>query len=439
MEVLLAFSLVTNSRKLMSMAQSPDDIHSVHGIRALNAIMLLMSHKSMALFFHPYINRTTMTEALGKPWTVIARAASLYTDPFIMMSGLLTTYSLLRHLSRDQSINIKNEYISRVLRLVPTLGALILFCTFVLPILGSGPQWNLVVRHHAEVCKTSWWRNLLFIHNYFGFKNMCLTHTHHIGIDTQLFALSPLLVWGIWKWPKPGLFALFLLAAASTGLRFYATYVRQLNLFVYFGNPVSQMFETADYSYILPSHRFTVYAMGVSLGYGLWHWGKEFKLKTSQLTLGWFIAICMLYQSMVSPAKMGDRAYIYNRLDAANYAAFAPITWCLFFTWIIFTSHTGNGGFLSKLLSWRGFQVFTRISYSFYLTQFPVFFYNVGQVRTAEYYSILQLINIKELIVIILASATLTLTFEMPFIAIKSVFIKRRPQTRIDIAPLKTE
>lgn len=57
-------------------------------------------------------------------------------------------------------------------RLMPTLGALILFCTFVMPILGSGPQWNLVVRHHAEVCKTSWWRNLLFIHNYFGFKNM---------------------------------------------------------------------------------------------------------------------------------------------------------------------------------------------------------------------------------------------------------------------------
>lgn len=52
----------------------------------------------------------------------------------------------------------------------------------------------------------------------------------------------------------------------------------------------------------------------------------------------------MLYQSIVSPAKMGDRSYIYNRVDAANYAAFAPITWCLFFGWIIFTSHTGNGG-----------------------------------------------------------------------------------------------
>lgn len=62
MEVLLAFSLLSNSRRLLSLTQSPDDIHSVHGIRALNAFMLLMSHKSMMLFYNPYINRTAMVE-----------------------------------------------------------------------------------------------------------------------------------------------------------------------------------------------------------------------------------------------------------------------------------------------------------------------------------------------------------------------------------------
>lgn len=40
------------------------------------------------------------------------------------------------------------------------------------------------------------------------------------------------------------------------------------------------MFDTADYSYILPTHRLTVYVMGIALGYGLHHWGRDFKLKT---------------------------------------------------------------------------------------------------------------------------------------------------------------
>lgn len=61
-KVLHSFSLKRNIRQLLSVNASPEDIRSVHGIRALNALMLLVSHKSMAMFFNPYSNRTTMTE-----------------------------------------------------------------------------------------------------------------------------------------------------------------------------------------------------------------------------------------------------------------------------------------------------------------------------------------------------------------------------------------
>lgn len=89
-----------------------------------------------------------------------------------MFSGMLTAYSCLGRLKRGKSINILEEYVSRLLRIVPPLAAIIMFCTFVQPWTGSGPQWNLVVTHHSDICKKYWWRNLLFIHNYFGFKNM---------------------------------------------------------------------------------------------------------------------------------------------------------------------------------------------------------------------------------------------------------------------------
>lgn len=113
---------------------------------------------------------------LGKPWTVIGRAASLYTDPFIMLSGTLTAYSMFGKLQRTNKISISDEYLSRLFRIIPSLAVLILFCTFILPYLNTGPLWNLVVTHHAEICKQHWWRNLLFIHNYFGFKDMVSTY-----------------------------------------------------------------------------------------------------------------------------------------------------------------------------------------------------------------------------------------------------------------------
>lgn len=61
-------------------------------------------------------NDDFLTQFLGKPWTVLGRAASLYTDPFIMLSGLLTTYSFVGRLKRNGALDIKNEYLSRMLR-----------------------------------------------------------------------------------------------------------------------------------------------------------------------------------------------------------------------------------------------------------------------------------------------------------------------------------
>lgn len=100
---------------------------------------------------------------------------------------------------------------------------------------GSGPQWNLVVGHHATICKRNWWRNLLFIHNYFGFSEMCLTHTHHLGIDTELFAVGPLMILALWKWPKKGLYALLCICVLGTAGRYYTTVTNELSNYIYFG------------------------------------------------------------------------------------------------------------------------------------------------------------------------------------------------------------
>ncbi|EDW06368.2 nose resistant to fluoxetine protein 6 [Drosophila mojavensis] len=421
-----AFSLDKNLRWLFSTNSSPGDIEAVHGIRFLNAMMLIFSHKSMAMFFNPYNNRTAMSESLGQPWTVIGRAASLYTDPFLLFSGMLTSYSLFGRLMKQQPIRLKNEYISRLMRIVPPLAALILFCTYVLPLWGSGPQWNLVVGHHADICKQHWWRNLLFIHNYFGFSEMCLTHTHHLGIDTELFAVAPLFIFVLWRWPRRGLLALLFLCTIGTAARYYTTIVNQLSNYIYFGTNIQRLFRTADYMYSFPPHRSTVYIMGILLGYALRKY-QGVQLSRLQLRLGWLAATVCVLASLLGPAPMGHISYVYNSTHAAIYAAFAPIAWCLFFSWIVFVSHNGYKNKLTRLFSWRGFQVSTKLSYAIYLTQFPVFFFNVGRRRHIHhYYNFVSIIlDTNEFISIFLASVALTVLFDAPFQNLKKLLIKR--------------
>lgn len=424
-KLMQAFSLRKNVLTLFNLSRSPDDIESVHGIRAISALLLLLAHKSMALFFNPYMNRTVMAEDLGRSWTSFARGACIHTDPFIMISGLLTSYSFYKELEHKKRLDIPREYLSRLMRLVPNLVALILFCTFILPWIGTGPLWNQVVRHHSDICKNTWWRNLLFIHNYFGFETMCLTHTHHLGIDTQLFALSPFFVYTVWRWPQIGLSVLTGIAAISTALRYSVTYSKHLSHFVVFGSSVRQLFQTADLSYTLPAHRATVYVMGIALGLGLRYCGRDFRLKKMHLTLGWTAAVVCFYMSIISPAHMASRHYIYNTTEAANFAAFVPITWCLFTAWIIFISYIGHGGLLGHMLSWRGFLVTTRLSYALYLIQFPILFYMVGKNRATYTYNVLLLVDVPEMAIIIVGSIVLTLMFDLPFQNIRNILLKK--------------
>lgn len=120
--------------------------------------------------------------------------------------------------------------------------------------------------------------------------------------------------------------------------------------------------------------------------------------------------------------------YEYSPFSAANYAAFSPIAWCMFFAWAVFTSHLGYRNVLVDVLSWRGFRVTTKLSYAIYLTQFPIFFFQVGRVRTSIYYEFFSnvMFDFNEYGVIFLSSFLLTVLFETPFSNIKRLLFERK-------------
>jgi len=53
---------------------------------------------------------------VGHTWTSFARNASIHTDTFLMISGLLISYSLQKQLAQTKHIDIPREYMSRLMR-----------------------------------------------------------------------------------------------------------------------------------------------------------------------------------------------------------------------------------------------------------------------------------------------------------------------------------
>lgn len=63
----------------------------------------------------------------------------------------------------------------------------------------------------------------------------CLTHTHQIGIDMQLYVATLPLMLLLWKSRTLGWSLVAAIAVASTLLRYLAVYWYDISMFVYFG------------------------------------------------------------------------------------------------------------------------------------------------------------------------------------------------------------
>lgn len=175
---------------MTSLERSEDDIKVVHGLRFLNAIFIFFCHKSVETLI-PSINRTEMALVSAGAGSIFIRMCALYTDVFLMLSGMLVAYSLAKKLKRGQKINAVQEIVERYIRVMPNIIVCMLTTAYVIPLfVNQSPQKALVIEKPAQLCKTYGWRNLLMIHNWFKFEDMCNLHSHH-GKFKALHAESP--------------------------------------------------------------------------------------------------------------------------------------------------------------------------------------------------------------------------------------------------------
>ncbi len=99
------------------------------------------------------------------------------------------------------------------IRLTSLYAIVIGFIITLYPYLGSGPDWNYV-EQITKSTRKYWWTSLLYIHNYLVFKNeqhmlfnpsTSLTETWYLACEMQMFWISPLFIYPLWRWKRAGL------------------------------------------------------------------------------------------------------------------------------------------------------------------------------------------------------------------------------------------
>lgn len=102
------------------------------------------------------------------------------------------------------------------------------------------------------------------------------------------------------------------------------------------------MYRTLNLSFASPLQRATPYFVGLGLGIMLCHSGRNVKLPKAILATGWITCAWSIVWCFWSPNHLSHKDYVYDPVEAAQYAAWAPLLWSLAISWIIFVVFSNN-------------------------------------------------------------------------------------------------
>jgi hypothetical protein len=64
-------------------------------------------------------------------------------------------------------------------------------------------------------------------------------------------------------------------------------------------------------------------------------------LSNTQLVTGWIVTTALFILTLAVSSLMSAYDYTFSSFDAGLFSSIAPIPFCLFFAWMIYTAHLG--------------------------------------------------------------------------------------------------
>ena len=427
-------SMYTNTIKFFR-TDNGGKISCLNGIRFWSMIWIIFGHaynyiSDRSKFF--LLDNVVALQELNNKWYAQLIINGMFAvDTFFLMSAFLLTISLMNKLEKSRWLTGGEwayYYIHRYWRLVPPFMIIILIFNFVLPYMGSGPLFNPQdFPPYNNECKEFWWSYLLMVNNFVPYWRgaRCMGYLWYIPNDYQFYAISPIFIITLYKFPKAGKFLIGVtLAASMTVLAF-------LTANVYISRKKDIVFVLLDMwedVYIKPYCRGAPWLIGMYLGYVFFKY-KKVKLSYPMVFLGWTMST--LFALIGIFGGYTNHAEGARRMETFEYALFFAISkliWPIAIAWIIFACHHGYGGVVNSFLSIKTFVPLTRLSYCAYLIH-PVImvFYNYQQETLfhSTGYTLVY-IAIGHIMVSLVLSFFFTLFFEMPFIAIEKLVYSPR-------------
>nr|XP_023029377.1 nose resistant to fluoxetine protein 6-like isoform X1 [Leptinotarsa decemlineata] len=373
LKVLLSFSALSNGKKILSVERiSLESITCIHGLRFFSIAWIILVHSYLEVF-SVADNKSVRILTERKFMYQTISNATFSVDTFFFISGLLVTLTYFRsdskkdkprkphgtcHAIRSSTVKFIVMLVYRFFRLTPAYLFVLGLNEIIMRYLHSTSVFSPAIIDHIS-CNNYWWRNALYINNFYPQHEFCMLWSWYIANDTQFYVIaSVLLLIGI-RGPKHVKFAavvIGLLMAASWITTFFIAmkwdYVAR----------VEEPFALFDQLYDKPWLRIGPYLIGIVTGYMLFRIDCKMLMSPSVVIGGWILSLGCLGSLVYG---LGREGLVVPA--SAFYAALGHSAWGLSLAWITVACCTGYGGPIDSLLSCKLFLPLSRLTYCAYL------------------------------------------------------------------------
>ncbi|XP_053601315.1 nose resistant to fluoxetine protein 6-like isoform X2 [Plodia interpunctella] len=460
-ELLLSFSILSNGRTILStQAASEGALTSLHGIRFLSVTWVIMVHTYLTVFYiadnktmRIVTERNLMYQSVGN--------ASYCVDSFFFISGLLVTVLFLRteakkakKQSDKQDMN-KNVYTNsalsisvisqqsfkedlldkpkakiytwrelvnifrsffvlftyRIVRLTPAYAFVLWLTQIIFTYVHNQAVFEPAVIDHLT-CEQYWWRNLLYINNFYPQREICMVWSWYMANDTQFYVVGIIILLLSVKHLKFAGVFLGVVLVSSWATTIYISVWHQYKA------RIQEPFEMFDALYDKPWSRIGPYLVGMVVGWYLHQTKCQVKIPYWLVAIGWATAL-----AIIGTLIFGMVDGYFEVWPTALYVSVGHTAWGVALAWVSIACCCGYGGLINSFLSYRGLLPLSRLTYCAYLIHPTIMVYTSFHLDGPFHLqnSIVLVVYAGYAVMAFLASFAVSITFEAPAVRILKI------------------
>jgi len=426
-----SFSLYSNWTRLFAGRSHSNSLQALDGLRFFSVTWVILGHTyyyTDFVHYQHYRNLEHFQRIDDSIWFTPIGNFTLSVDTFFYISGFLVVYSTWKKLGANKGrLNVIDFVVHRVIfRLWPAY-LVVIGLTILAPLTGSGPLWIQAVVKEAGKCRTSWWRNLLFINNFQLPDQICLLHSWYLSANMQFHLVAGLLLMILYWKPIVGIISVLttvLAAGVGTFIHAWINDIRTPTLIP------EEVFEDNEQHimnlYVKPYSHIGGYLAGMIGGYIFLKW-KSMNVPMKFQVFLWTLCLIGGVLIIISPHQ-ALCGHLPTLLESSLYWATHRTLWALIIGWIVHASATGKGGIINDFLSHPVFGPLSNLSYIAYLIHPVLMSLHTGLVRERVNYGHYELMNIfmARMVMSFLLSAILYVAIEVPFGSIEKYILPKR-------------